>query len=93
MHFYTFHRCYGRALKLMSTSNTWCDLGINYYRQAQHLADTGSNTDDLQELLEKSMHVILKFFINFFKLRSFLKDAFNKVNTRVFSHKLTVICI
>ncbi|XP_010830247.1 PREDICTED: tetratricopeptide repeat protein 37 isoform X3 [Bison bison bison] len=49
-------RCYGRALKLMSTSNTWCDLGINYYRQAQHLADTGSNSDDLQELLEKSMH-------------------------------------
>lgn len=41
----------------MSTSNTWCDLGINYYRQAQHLADTDSNSDDLQELLEKSMHV------------------------------------
>uniref|UniRef100_A0AC11BD10 SKI3 subunit of superkiller complex n=1 Tax=Ovis aries TaxID=9940 RepID=A0AC11BD10_SHEEP len=53
-------RCYGRALKLMSTSNTWCDLGINYYRQAQHLADTGSNTDDLQELLEKSMHCLKK---------------------------------
>lgn len=53
-------RCYGRALKLMSTSNTWCDLGINYYRQAQHLADTGSNSDDLQELLEKSMHCLKK---------------------------------
>ncbi|XP_010587819.1 superkiller complex protein 3 isoform X2 [Loxodonta africana] len=49
-------RCYGRALKLMSTSNTWCDLGINYYRQAQHLAETGSNMDDLKELLEKSLH-------------------------------------
>ncbi|KAB0361128.1 hypothetical protein FD754_005284 [Muntiacus muntjak] len=53
-------RCYGRALKLMSTSNTWCDLGVNYYRQAQHLADTGSNSDDLQELLEKSMHCLKK---------------------------------
>ncbi|XP_029073922.1 tetratricopeptide repeat protein 37 isoform X2 [Monodon monoceros] len=49
-------RCYGRALKLMSTSNTWCDLGINYYRQAQHLAETGSKSNDLQELLEKSLH-------------------------------------
>jgi superkiller protein 3 len=41
----------------MSTSNTWCDLGINYYRQAQHLAETGSSTNDLKELLEKSLHV------------------------------------
>ncbi|XP_004420419.1 PREDICTED: tetratricopeptide repeat protein 37 [Ceratotherium simum simum] len=53
-------RCYGRALKLMSTSNTWCDLGINYYRQAQHLAETGSNTSDLKELLEKSLHCLKK---------------------------------
>nr|XP_004651671.2 tetratricopeptide repeat protein 37 [Jaculus jaculus]XP_044989526.1 tetratricopeptide repeat protein 37 [Jaculus jaculus]XP_044989527.1 tetratricopeptide repeat protein 37 [Jaculus jaculus] len=53
-------RCYGRALKLMSTSNTWCDLGINYYRQAQHLADTNSNTNDLKELLEKSLHCLKK---------------------------------
>ncbi|KAB0404053.1 hypothetical protein E2I00_010828 [Balaenoptera physalus] len=53
-------RCYGRALKLMSTSNTWCDLGINYYRQAQHLAETGSNSNDLQELLEKSLHCLKK---------------------------------
>ena len=52
-----FHRCYGRTLKLMSTSNTWCDLGINYYRRAQHLVETGSNSNDLQELLEKSLHV------------------------------------
>ncbi|TKC49887.1 hypothetical protein EI555_015760, partial [Monodon monoceros] len=53
-------RCYGRALKLMSTSNTWCDLGINYYRQAQHLAETGSKSNDLQELLEKSLHCLKK---------------------------------
>ncbi|KAF3821835.1 hypothetical protein GH733_009877 [Mirounga leonina] len=53
-------RCYGRALKLMSTSNTWCDLGINYYRQAQHLAETGNNTNDLKELLEKSLHCLKK---------------------------------
>ncbi|XP_057594875.1 SKI3 subunit of superkiller complex protein [Hippopotamus amphibius kiboko] len=53
-------RCYGRALKLMSTSNTWCDLGINYYRQVQHLAETGSDLSDLQELLEKSLHCLKK---------------------------------
>uniref|UniRef100_A0A8C6RPJ8 SKI3 subunit of superkiller complex n=1 Tax=Nannospalax galili TaxID=1026970 RepID=A0A8C6RPJ8_NANGA len=53
-------RCYGRALKLMSTSNTWCDLGINYYRQVQCLAETGSNTNDLKELLEKSLHCLKK---------------------------------
>ncbi|XP_065731102.1 superkiller complex protein 3 [Phocoena phocoena] len=53
-------RCYGRALKLMSTSNTWCDLGINYYRQAQHLAETGSKSNDLPELLEKSLHCLKK---------------------------------
>ncbi|ELV10157.1 Tetratricopeptide repeat protein 37 [Tupaia chinensis] len=55
-------RCYGRALKLMSTSNTWCDLGINYYRQAQHLAETGSSTDDLQELLDKSLQLAHEAF-------------------------------
>lgn len=53
-------RCYGRALKLMSTSNTWCDLGINYYRQAQHLAETGNSMNDLTELLEKSLHCLKK---------------------------------
>ncbi|KAL6085656.1 hypothetical protein STEG23_008997, partial [Scotinomys teguina] len=53
-------RCYGRALKLMSTSNTWCDLGINYYHQAQHLAETGSSMDGLTELLEKSVHCLKK---------------------------------
>ncbi|KAG8456369.1 hypothetical protein GDO86_002230 [Hymenochirus boettgeri] len=29
-------RCYGRALRIQSTANLWCDLGINYYYQAQH---------------------------------------------------------
>uniref|UniRef100_A0A8C0K2B1 SKI3 subunit of superkiller complex n=1 Tax=Canis lupus dingo TaxID=286419 RepID=A0A8C0K2B1_CANLU len=53
-------RCYGRALKLMSTSNTWCDLGINYYRQAQNLTEAGNNTNDLKELLEKSLHCLKK---------------------------------
>ncbi|XP_055459975.1 SKI3 subunit of superkiller complex protein [Psammomys obesus] len=53
-------RCYGRALKLMSTSNTWCDLGINYYHQARHLAETGSNMNDLTELLQKSLHCLQK---------------------------------
>ncbi|XP_053519523.1 SKI3 subunit of superkiller complex protein [Artibeus jamaicensis] len=53
-------RCYGCALKLMSTSNTWCDLGINYYRQVQHLVETGSNTNDLKELLEKSLQCLKK---------------------------------
>lgn len=53
-------RCYGRALKLMSTSNTWCDLGINYYRQAQHRAETGSGMNDHTELLEKSLHCLKK---------------------------------
>ncbi|XP_055968519.1 superkiller complex protein 3 [Sorex fumeus] len=53
-------RCYGRALKLMSTSNTWCDLGINYYRRVQHLAESGSSGNELNELLEKSLHCLKK---------------------------------
>ncbi|XP_051028561.1 LOW QUALITY PROTEIN: SKI3 subunit of superkiller complex protein [Acomys russatus] len=53
-------RCYGRALKLMPTSNTWCDLGINYYRQAQHLAEAESSMNDLTELLQKSLHCLKK---------------------------------
>ncbi|XP_068941225.1 superkiller complex protein 3 isoform X1 [Petaurus breviceps papuanus] len=52
-------RCYGRALKLMPTANTWCDLGINYYRQAQDL-ETGSCVNELKELLEKSLHCLKK---------------------------------
>ncbi|XP_048187071.1 tetratricopeptide repeat protein 37 [Perognathus longimembris pacificus] len=53
-------RCYSRALKLMSTSNTWCDLGINYYHQAQHLTEIDSNTNDVKEFLEKSLHCLKK---------------------------------
>lgn len=53
-------RCYGRALKLQPSANIWCDLGINYFYQAQHflLCDpAGSNQGDL---LEKSVQCIKK---------------------------------
>ncbi|XP_073447000.1 superkiller complex protein 3 isoform X3 [Dendrobates tinctorius] len=53
-------RCYGRALKLQPSANIWCDLGINYFYQAQHalISDhVGSNQSDL---LEKSMQCIKK---------------------------------
>uniref|UniRef100_A0A8C3RN06 Tetratricopeptide repeat domain 37 n=1 Tax=Chelydra serpentina TaxID=8475 RepID=A0A8C3RN06_CHESE len=53
-------RCYGRALKLMSSPNTWCDLGINYYRQAQHLTAADSDTNEISELLEKSLQCLQK---------------------------------
>uniref|UniRef100_A0A8C8VLU8 Tetratricopeptide repeat domain 37 n=1 Tax=Pelusios castaneus TaxID=367368 RepID=A0A8C8VLU8_9SAUR len=53
-------RCYGRALKLMSSPNTWCDLGINYYRQAQHLTTAGSDMNEISELLEKSLQCLKK---------------------------------
>ncbi|XP_014452741.1 superkiller complex protein 3 [Alligator mississippiensis] len=53
-------RCYGRALKLMSLPNIWCDLGINYYRQAQHLTAVGSDTNEISELLEKSVQCLKK---------------------------------
>uniref|UniRef100_A0A8C0JB40 SKI3 subunit of superkiller complex n=1 Tax=Chelonoidis abingdonii TaxID=106734 RepID=A0A8C0JB40_CHEAB len=53
-------RCYGRALKLMSSPNTWCDLGINYYRQAQHLTAANSDTNEISELLEKSLQCLKK---------------------------------
>ncbi|XP_042711758.2 superkiller complex protein 3 isoform X1 [Chrysemys picta bellii] len=53
-------RCYGRALKLMSSPNTWCDLGINYYRQAQHLTAADSDTNEISELLEKSLQCLKK---------------------------------
>lgn len=42
----------------MSSPNTWCDLGINYYHQAQHLTEMGSNKNEISELLEKSVQVI-----------------------------------
>uniref|UniRef100_A0A7M4E6S7 SKI3 subunit of superkiller complex n=1 Tax=Crocodylus porosus TaxID=8502 RepID=A0A7M4E6S7_CROPO len=53
-------RCYGRALKLMSLPNIWCDLGINYYHQAQHLTAMGSDTNEISELLEKSVQCLKK---------------------------------
>lgn len=62
----------------MSTSNTWCDLGINYYRQAQHLAETGNSTDDgLTELLEKSVHV-QEISYELKNTVIFMKDAVDK---------------
>ncbi|XP_065512362.1 superkiller complex protein 3 isoform X2 [Caloenas nicobarica] len=53
-------RCYGRALKLMALPSIWCDLGINYYRQAEHLTAVGTDTNEISELLEKSLQCIKK---------------------------------
>ncbi|RMC17980.1 hypothetical protein DUI87_04854 [Hirundo rustica rustica] len=53
-------RCYGRALKLMSLPSIWCDLGINYYRQAEHLTAVGSDVNEISELLEKSLQCLKK---------------------------------
>nr|XP_014340513.1 PREDICTED: tetratricopeptide repeat protein 37 isoform X1 [Latimeria chalumnae]XP_014340514.1 PREDICTED: tetratricopeptide repeat protein 37 isoform X1 [Latimeria chalumnae]XP_014340515.1 PREDICTED: tetratricopeptide repeat protein 37 isoform X1 [Latimeria chalumnae] len=53
-------RCYGRALQLMPVSaNLWCDIGINYYRQAQNFAAKGHG-GDAKELLEKSLQCLKK---------------------------------
>ncbi|ETE71806.1 Tetratricopeptide repeat protein 37, partial [Ophiophagus hannah] len=56
-----FHhpKCYGRGLKLMSSPNTWCDLGINYYNQVQHLTATDSNQNEISELLERSIQNVV----------------------------------
>ncbi|NWI14464.1 TTC37 protein, partial [Crypturellus soui] len=53
-------RCYGRGLKLMSMPNIWCDIGINYYRQAEHLTAMGTDVNETNELLEKSLQCIKK---------------------------------
>ncbi|XP_068103803.1 superkiller complex protein 3 [Hyperolius riggenbachi] len=53
-------RCYGRALKLQSSANLWCDLGINYYYQAQHLLCDNSRESDSSNLLERSVQCIKK---------------------------------
>uniref|UniRef100_A0A8C3UC71 Tetratricopeptide repeat domain 37 n=1 Tax=Catharus ustulatus TaxID=91951 RepID=A0A8C3UC71_CATUS len=53
-------RCYGRALKLMSLPSIWCDLGINYYRQAEHLTAMGTHMNEINELLEKSLQCLKK---------------------------------
>lgn len=48
----------------MSLPNIWCDLGINYYRQAQHLTAVGSDTNEISELLEKSVQVLPIFLLS-----------------------------
>ncbi|KFW71571.1 Tetratricopeptide repeat protein 37 [Pygoscelis adeliae] len=53
-------RCYGRALKLMPLPSLWCDLGINYYRQAEHLTAVGTDMNEISELLEKSLQCLKK---------------------------------
>ncbi|XP_072215767.1 superkiller complex protein 3 [Excalfactoria chinensis] len=53
-------RCYGRALKLIPLPNIWCDLGINYYRQAEHLTAVGTDMNEISELLEKSLQCLKK---------------------------------
>ncbi|XP_075597024.1 superkiller complex protein 3 isoform X1 [Balearica regulorum gibbericeps] len=53
-------RCYGRALKLMPLPSMWCDLGINYYRQAEHLTAVGTDMNEISELLEKSLQCLKK---------------------------------
>ncbi|XP_021397206.2 superkiller complex protein 3 isoform X2 [Lonchura striata] len=53
-------RCYGRALKLISLPSVWCDLGINYYRQAEHFTAVGTDTNEISELLEKSLQCLKK---------------------------------
>lgn len=51
-------RCYSRALKLQSSANLWCDLGINYYCQAKN--GTDNKNGPVRELLEKSLQCLKK---------------------------------
>ncbi|KAM6289370.1 superkiller complex protein 3 [Aegotheles albertisi] len=53
-------RCYGRALKLMPLPSLWCDLGINYYQQAEHLTAVGTDMNEISDLLEKSLQCLKK---------------------------------
>ncbi|XP_071437834.1 superkiller complex protein 3 [Pithys albifrons albifrons] len=53
-------RCYVTALKLMPLPSIWCDLGINYYRQAEHLTAVGTDIKEISELLEKSLQCLKK---------------------------------
>ncbi|XP_040198266.1 tetratricopeptide repeat protein 37 isoform X2 [Rana temporaria] len=53
-------RCYGRALKIQSSANIWCDLGINYFYQAQNLMSSDSQGSDSSNLLERSVQCIKK---------------------------------
>jgi len=52
----------------MSLPSIWCDLGINYYRQAEHLTAVGSDMNEISELLEKSLQVLPVFPVTVFKL-------------------------
>nr|XP_032824456.1 tetratricopeptide repeat protein 37 isoform X2 [Petromyzon marinus] len=57
-------RCYGRALRLLpGCSGPWHDLGVNYYRQAQHLrqeAARSPSTELAQETAGAAMEVLDK---------------------------------
>ncbi|KFV54127.1 Tetratricopeptide repeat protein 37, partial [Tyto alba] len=53
-------RCYGTALKLMPLPSIWCDLGINIYRQAEHLTAVGTDMNEISELLAKSLQCLKK---------------------------------
>ncbi|XP_038661172.1 tetratricopeptide repeat protein 37 isoform X1 [Scyliorhinus canicula] len=54
-------RCYGRALTLMSTSaNLWCDLGMNYYRQAQQHLVAAGEVNIVPEFIEKALQCLKK---------------------------------
>lgn len=56
----------------MSLPSIWCDLGINYYRQAEHLTAVGTDMNEISELLEKSLQVLPVFPGTFFKLMCML---------------------
>lgn len=52
----------------MSLPSIWCDLGINYYRQVEHLTAVGTDMNEISELLEKSLQVLPVFPGTVFKL-------------------------
>ncbi|XP_010192458.1 PREDICTED: tetratricopeptide repeat protein 37-like, partial [Mesitornis unicolor] len=52
--------CYGKALKVMPLPSIWCDLGISFYRQAEHLTAVGADMNEINELLEKSLQCLKK---------------------------------
>nr|XP_021397210.1 tetratricopeptide repeat protein 37 isoform X2 [Lonchura striata domestica] len=45
---------------LILGGSVWCDLGINYYRQAEHFTAVGTDTNEISELLEKSLQCLKK---------------------------------
>lgn len=81
-----FHRCYARALKLMSdVPSLWYDLGLNYYRQSSipYPAEGDQNCPSL--LLEKAKEVTprilysIYLFIFFFYIFTFSEMVFIKI--------------